>query len=1142
MAREVASTQLVVVGASAGGIEALQALVAALPSDFPAPLLIAQHLDPRRPSHLGEILERRSTLPVQTILDQEALQPGRVYVVPADKHVAIADGHLRLRENMDGVRPKPSINLLFSSAADTYGEGLIAVILTGAGSDGAAGALEVKKAGGTVVIQNPATASYPSMPQSLAPTSVDFIANIEDMGQLLYDLLTGASSLIQGSETKALRSFLTQVHDQSGLDFSAYKPATIMRRLKRRMGVTGSTSLEEYLRYLDQQPEEYQRLISTFLIKVTEFFRDQELYSALRRDILPRLIDDARHRSKELRIWSAGCATGEEAYSVAMLVAEALGDEIERLSVRIFATDLDLQAIAYARRGIYPAASLNLAPPELVERYFTKEDGEVEVNKRIRSMVVFGQHDLGQRAPFPRIDLALCRNVLIYFGADLQRRVLQLFAYSLRSGGVLVLGKAETTSPLTEYFTPINSVLRIYRRQGEQLLLPTGRTSAPSLLQTSAPSQLIISKPAISPSSGRAPVSSDVRSRTSTQRLTDTVLGLPIGIAIVDRRYDVQAINAAALSLLNIHRSALGEDLLHLAESVPQKPLRGVIDEAFRNLDKSEMDTTLNVDGNAGEPRIVNIRAYPQGRARTDGAIETVVLVISDVTEETLARLEAEATVAATPPPEAATDEQQDADQAARQYQVELERLRQHVQQLISTNRELRESNAELTHANLDLRQSNEEFVVTTEELQAASEEVETLNEELQASNEELETLNEELQATVEELNTSNDDLEARSEELQRLASHLEAQRRESETERARLAAILVNMGDAVLVVDKFGATVQTNAAYERRFGEQATLAPENERGKPLPAEDTPQRRTARGESISMEFSLPSAHGERRWFEANGQPLMSEGRVDGGVIVIRDITDRSLRRLQSEFLAQAAHELRTPLTSAQAALQMLAQRTSRTTQQSIDRNTSIALAQVRRLGALVNDLVDVARLQTGKLSLQFAVVNFVDIARKATDSLQLSVRQRIELTIEDERLMVHGDALRLEQVIDNLLINAAKYAPATETISVNMRRRGGVAELSVRDTGPGMDEIQVSRLFSRFFQVERQDGATLGGLGLGLFITREIVLGHGGDISVSTAPGVGSTFTIQLPLLENTSEDGDSSPAPRPDPRPEERR
>ena len=206
--------------------------------------------------------------------------------------------------------------------------------------------------------------------------------------------------------------------------------------------------------------------MSSFLIKVTGFFRDPDLYRAIRERVLPELLADARARGHELRLWSAGCATGEEAYSLAILVAEALGDELERFAVRVFATDLDAEAVAFARRGVYPAAALADVPPDLLERYFTEHDGEYTVRKRVRALTVFGQHDLGQRAPFPRIDLALCRNVLIYFTPDLQRRALQLFAFALREGGYLALGKAETTTPLAEFFVVADARLKLYRRQG----------------------------------------------------------------------------------------------------------------------------------------------------------------------------------------------------------------------------------------------------------------------------------------------------------------------------------------------------------------------------------------------------------------------------------------------------------------------------------------------------------------------------------------------------------------------------------------------------------------------------------------------------------------------------------------------------
>src|SRR5215216_3330632 len=441
--------QLVVIGASAGGVEALSTLVATLPADFAAPIVIAQHLDPRRLSHLGEILQRRSPLPVRTVQDHEPLENGVVYAVPANRDIEVTDHSVAVRAADGG--PQPSVDRLLRTAAAVFGERLIAVILTGTGSDGAAGARAVKEAGGTVVIQNPQTASYPAMPLSLAPTTVDLVAELEAIGPLLQELAATERRPVAPADERSLRRLLEGLRDRSGIDFTAYKPATIQRRLQRRMAATGAETVAAYVRLLQRDPEEYQRLVASFLIKVTEFFRDPELYEYLRERALPGLIEDTRRRSGELRVWSAGCATGEEAYSLAILLCEMLGDEVERLGVRIFATDLDPGAVTFARRGIYPAQALADLPPELVERYFSRSDGEYEVTKRVRSLLIFGQHDLGQRAPFPRLDLALCRNVLIYFTTELQRRALQLFAFSLRDGAYLVLGKAESTSPGDEH-------------------------------------------------------------------------------------------------------------------------------------------------------------------------------------------------------------------------------------------------------------------------------------------------------------------------------------------------------------------------------------------------------------------------------------------------------------------------------------------------------------------------------------------------------------------------------------------------------------------------------------------------------------------------------------------------------------------
>ncbi|HWE61872.1 MAG TPA: chemotaxis protein CheB, partial [Chloroflexota bacterium] len=306
---------LVVVGASAGGIEALIEMVSGLPADFQAPMVITQHLDPRRPSHLAEILAQRGRLAVRVVEGREPLRPGVIYLVPADRQVEIADHEVRLCDP-SGSGPRPSVDVLFRGAAGAYGEQLIAVVLTGSDADAAAGAAVVKAAGGMVIIQNTSAARYPTMPASLAPAVVDVVADLERIGPLLYDLVRGAYLPSQPGDEVSLRDFLEGMRLQSGLDFTSYPMPAIRRRLQRRMAAVQTGQLTEYVRYVADDPEEYQRLINSFLIQLTEFFHDPELYAYLREQVLPELIAGAERRGRDLRLWWAGCATGQEAYSL----------------------------------------------------------------------------------------------------------------------------------------------------------------------------------------------------------------------------------------------------------------------------------------------------------------------------------------------------------------------------------------------------------------------------------------------------------------------------------------------------------------------------------------------------------------------------------------------------------------------------------------------------------------------------------------------------------------------------------------------------------------------------------------------------------------------------------------------------------
>ena len=834
---------LVVTGSSAGGIEALSVVLGGLPEDFRAPIVVAQHLDPAVPSSLAAILAKHTALRVVAVQDTMTLLPGTVYVVPSDRHVEITDGSVHVRTDAGRGRPKPSIDLLFASAAESFGERLIAVVLTGMGSDGSNGARAVKRLGGTVIIEDPLTASFPSMPASLEPGMVDVIAPLDDIASHLTRIIDEA--LAFPDDLPALSELFESMRSAHGLDFSHYKMPTIKRRLARQMSLTGKTTLREYIAYLAEDPAEFGRLADAFLIKVTTFFRDPELFEELRLKIIPEIIAEARNRGgRELRVWSAGCATGEEAYSLGILIAEALRDELDDFNVRIFATDVDEASISFARRAVYPPDSVANIDPALIERYFTAADGYWEVSKRIRSMTVFGQHDLAQRAPFPRIDLALCRNVLIYFSKELQQRTLQIFAFSLRNGGYLALGKSETTNPLSDYFTVINPSLRLFRRYGERVTIPSAQPQKPAQRLRDGERQRQ-AFPAFEPSG------LDNR-LTLNERLGAFLTNSSIGVVVVDRHYDILSINVSAREMLNLHGVAIGEDLVHLVPPSTSAKVRAMLDSALRNQQPTaggeEIEVRLEID----EPRFLTLSCYPE--IRTGSQVTGAVILAVDVTD--------------------LAEAQRTSQDAVAMQAREIEELRRYQVHAQERQRSLIEANHQLAQANSELRAQNDALVISAEEAEAATEEVETLNEEMQATNEELETLNEEFQATIEELNTTNDEHEARGRELREQLDTRELQRAGAERTAAALAAIIDGLPAAIAAVDEHGAIVAANRLF-REMQERAvesSVQIDDDSGATIPL-GLVLRRAGEGDVFSFTYRSIASDQARSVYAGHARPL-----------------------------------------------------------------------------------------------------------------------------------------------------------------------------------------------------------------------------------------------------------------------------
>jgi two-component system CheB/CheR fusion protein len=555
------------------------------------------------------------------------------------------------------------------------------------------------------------------------------------------------------------------------------------------------------------------------------------------------------------------------------------------------------------------------------------------------------------------------------------------------------------------------------------------------------------------------------------------VHGLPVGVVLLNRDYDIQSINAVARRQLGIHSSAAGRDLLHLVRNFSVDELRRAIDRAFSGEPVS--DLVLTSEAGPVEPHhALEITCYPV--TKTDDSETFAAVVIADVT-------------------------------VREQISRSLRSAEAMVRRLTALNDEVLSANIELTNTIAKLRTDNEELLVASEEVQAATEEVETLNEELQASNEELETLNEELHATVEELNTTNDDLEARAIELQEMAVTIEA-------ERARLESVLNNIGEAVMVIGRTGDILISNPAFQRMFGsDDSGFQPQDESGNPMLPNASPIARAARGETFSLTFTTFHHGIGHRWFEAEGRPVPWYANESAGVVTIRDITDRSLRHLQEQWLSSASHELRTPLTALQVYLQ-LAVRQFQDTPDSLPGETiGRAIDQSKRIATLIDQIVDAARYQQAPSTVQPREIDLVALVERTVrtaNDISGNPRVSIEMPLDKPLLMIEGDPELLQQMIYNVIENAVTFSSPEETVQVQLSLNAGHAEITVGDSGPGIDSSDMPQIFERSIR-----GNEAGeGLGLGLYVAREIVGQHAGTIDATPSDGPGSAFRIRLPL------------------------
>jgi two-component system CheB/CheR fusion protein len=718
---------IVGIGASAGGLEALEQFLGRAPANSGVAYVIIQHLDPTHKGIMPELLQRATGMEVFQVRDRMRVKPNSVYVIPPNKDMSILHGILHLFEPTAPRGLRLPIDFFLRSLAEDRQAQSIGVILTGMGSDGTMGLRAIKEKGGLALVQEPASAKFDSMPRSAIDAGLaDLVAPVEDLPGKIIDYLRHALVIaktelpLEDKEQSALEKVLILLRFGTGHDFSMYKRSTVYRRIERRMGIHQIDRIAGYVRYLQENPQEVELLFKELLIGVTSFFRDPAAWEQLQGEALPALLA-ARPAGGTLRAWSAGCSTGEEAYSLAIVFKETLEQvkPAENFKLQIFASDLDRDAIDKGRQGFYPANIVADVSAARLGRFFIKEENGYRVGKDIREMVTFATQNLIMDPPFTKLDCLICRNLLIYLTPELQKKVLPIFHYSLNPDGVLFLGSAETISTFTDLFGPLNIKSRLFRRResvlsAEPLAFPGTFTH----LTPGAHKELMMPKPA-----------------ANLQSLADQLLLQHFSppAVLANDKGDILYISGRTGKYLEPAAGKANWNIFAMAREGLRFDLGNAFYKAHRQKD-AIMVAGLKVDGGGG-PQIVDITVR---MIEEPEALRGMVMIVFDDV--------------ATPLEKKAPGRSRPA--AAGNARIfELEQDLQHLRESLQATREEMQSSQE------ELKSTNEEMQSTNEELQSTNEELTTSREEMQSLNEELQTVNAEQQSKMDDFARVNDDM-----------------------------------------------------------------------------------------------------------------------------------------------------------------------------------------------------------------------------------------------------------------------------------------------------------------------------------------------------------------------------------------------
>lgn len=1075
---------IVCIGASAGGMEAIHELFDHLPEDTGFSFIVIQHLSSDHKSLMAELLSKHTTMKVLEATENTAVEPDSVYVIPNNRNLTISNRTLQLSDKEQGRSPNMAIDIFLHSLANDIGDKAIAVILSGTGTDGTKGITEIKRAGGVVFVQDPGTAKFDGMPYSaISSGNIDYILSPESIAEeLLLQNKKAPTAVIVDSlpreDEPLLAEILGLIKAKTGCDFSLYKRPTIIRRLTRRMAFN-NYSLPDYLELLRQNEEEIQQLSKEFLVGVTRFFRDDGAFEDLKLKVIPE-ITKSKTPTEPIKVWVAGCSTGEEAYSIAILLREHLDRLHLNLDVKVFGSDINRDAIEFASRGCYNQSIASHIPAQLLEKYFIKEEHKYRVVSQIRKMIVFSHHDLIKDPPFGKLDLVCCRNMLIYVSPELQKRILAVFNFSLNVHGFLFLGPSENIGVLKDSMVEVSKKWKIYKKVKPSKSIALETASYPDTTSRRFSSPALV----LTPDRSRKTLVENVLNKVMEEY---TLAGV-----LVDKECYIIETFGDYRKYLHLPEKKFDNNLLKM---LPARPSI-LVGSSFRKAVNDQESVTvsdLRFDP-LGPPISIIIKPF------TDQQQHPVALILfsedarapktraisngSSVTNKTLHATEDDTDIS----------------------------ILQH--ELSETKEVLQKAVEEAETINEELQSANEELISSNEELQSA-------NEELQSLNEELHTVNAENQLRIKQVIELNDDLNnyfASSDIGQVfLDSNLLIRKYTPqattlinliETDIGRpISHISNNISYPDLTSDiqhvlKHGKAIVKNIQIENNTWYQMKIMPYVREGK-----------TVDGVVLTFVDITTMKGVEKQLKNANRK--------------LKDLNDNLMRSNKEleQFAYITSHDLQEPLRKIQTFVDLIERNPG--DEAAMRRYLEKISSCASRMSLLITDVLSYSRLiRTDELMTEADLNKVLDDVK--TD-FEFLIDERKAVIKNPKLPMVKGYPLQLQQLFSNLISNSIKFCDKTPQIDISfepvpeeeVRRMKELddhtryVKLVFKDNGIGFDQQYADKVFTIFQRLNHKK--LYAGSGIGLALCKRIAENHRGTIRASGVPDHGATFTIYLP-------------------------